>query len=214
MQYILKKEPPKRLLAAWAPLVPVDASNGGVELCAGSHRLGFLKHSRSGGFLAISGAPQLPASLQGAERSVPALQPGDVMLFTDLTLHRSGDSVVETARWSADWAYELLDTDTITPLLEAPSQRDSSDAGRPVEAAAVASGEATEESARPLLAATAVSAPISAWLRAAAASLSSFSLRCHGGLVLRGLTGALLLGGTLHLLTLRTAHGISSRARP
>ena len=49
---------------------------------------------------------------------LPALHPGDVLLFTDLTLHRSGPNVAKTARWSADWAYELSDEDPITPTLE------------------------------------------------------------------------------------------------
>ena len=51
----IKKQAPKRLLAAWAPLVPVDASNGGVELSPGSHRLGYLKHQRDGGFMTVAG---------------------------------------------------------------------------------------------------------------------------------------------------------------
>jgi len=33
MQYLLKKQEPLRLLAAWAPFVPVDDANGAVELC-------------------------------------------------------------------------------------------------------------------------------------------------------------------------------------
>ena len=41
----------ERLLAAWAPLVVVDAANGGVEYAAGSHAGGFRKHHRAGGFL-------------------------------------------------------------------------------------------------------------------------------------------------------------------
>ena len=118
MQYLLKREAPKRLLAAWAPLVHVDAANGGVELCPASHDLGFLRHGRHDGFLAIAPDGKLPANAATDECELPTLEPGDVLLFTDLTLHRSGLNRSSTARWSADWAYELLDGDPITPLLD------------------------------------------------------------------------------------------------
>ena len=126
MQYLLKKEAPKRLLAAWAPLVHVDAVNGGVELCPASHRLGFQRHGRHRGFLAVAPDGVLPAAAtaeSGCE--LPTLEPGDVLLFTDLTLHRSGLNTSDTARWSADWAYELLDSDPITPMLEPPREEAS-----------------------------------------------------------------------------------------
>ena len=49
---------------------------------------------------------------------MPPLQPGDVLLFTDLTLHRSGPNTTPLARWSADWAYELHASDAICPPIE------------------------------------------------------------------------------------------------
>lgn len=84
MQYLLKKQPAKRLLAVWAPLVPVDISNGGVRIAPGSHRLGFLRHGREGGFLAALLPEGAPPALAGP---IPPLGPGDVLFFTDLTLH-------------------------------------------------------------------------------------------------------------------------------
>ena len=119
MQYLLKKQPPKRLLAAWAPLVTVDASNGGVEYAVGSHLHGFRRHHREGGFLTVVQEAGRACELHG---ELPTLEPGDVLLFTDLTLHRSGVNLAPTARWSADWAYELLDSDQICPPLEAVRQ--------------------------------------------------------------------------------------------
>ena len=75
MQYLLKKQEPKRLLAAWAPLVVVDAANGGVEYAAGSHAGGFRKHHRAGGFLTVtegerlSWSGELPAEAKEQEES-------------------------------------------------------------------------------------------------------------------------------------------------
>ena len=130
MQYILKKEEPKRLLAAWAPLVAVGAHNGGVELLPGSHAAGFVRHGRAGGFLAAAAPP-------AARGVVPDLEPGDVLLFTDLTLHCSGPNSTDEARWSADWAYELEDGDDVCPPLEGGGGGADADADRatPAEAA-------------------------------------------------------------------------------
>jgi hypothetical protein len=100
-----------------------------------------VRHGRSGGFLAALQRPPLPERLAGV---VPPLQPGDVLLFTDLTLHRSGANTTPHARWSADWAYELLATDAICPPIEPapvehPSQQAPGVAPAPVEPAAVPS---------------------------------------------------------------------------
>lgn len=83
-----------------------------------SHALGFVRHGRSGSFLAAQQRPPLPERLVGV---VPPLQPGDVLLFTDLTLHRSGPNTTPLARWSADWAYELQASDAICPPIEPPA---------------------------------------------------------------------------------------------
>lgn len=112
MQYIMKGEAPKRLLSAWAPLTHVDATNGGVEMLPASQSLGFRRHKRSEGFLTVAPDSVEPGVLaEGVEGEIPTLEPGDVLLFTDLTMHRSGVNTAPTARWSADWAYELADGD-------------------------------------------------------------------------------------------------------
>eukprot|EP00967_Tisochrysis_lutea_P064651 scaffold83807_cov37-Tisochrysis_lutea.AAC.2 len=112
MQYLLKKQPVQRLLAAWAPLLPTDERNGVIQLYAGSHLLGFIPHRCSGGFLA---APSECSPRENAD--APSLRPGDVVLFTDLTLHRSGPNLCDSVRWSADWAFELCEEDEVCPPL-------------------------------------------------------------------------------------------------
>jgi len=88
-----------------------------------SHKLGFVRHGRSASFLAAKQQPPLPDVLVGV---VPSLEPGDVVLFTDLTLHRSQPNVTpRNARWSIDWAYELLATDAICPPTEPPQLQPS-----------------------------------------------------------------------------------------
>jgi hypothetical protein len=94
-------------------LAPAPSPLHGAEQA--SHALGFVRHGRSGSFLAAHQRPPLPERLVGV---VPPLQPGDVLLFTDLTLHRSGPNTTPLARWSADWAYELHASDAICPPIE------------------------------------------------------------------------------------------------
>ena len=166
MQYLLKKQEPKRLLAAWAPLVTVDAANGGVEYASGSHLRGFRKHQRKGGFLTVVPHETLtwnepPAEGTGCRRAdasagdgdtamaiegsasemrgvIPTLEPGDVIFFTDLSFHRSGLNASTTARWSADWAYEILPSDPVCPALESTAVEREGTMPPPTTAAAVA----------------------------------------------------------------------------
>ena len=157
MQYLLKKEQPKRLLAAWAPLTHVDATNGGVELAVGSHLGGYIKHRRSGKFLEVDEAA-CEASLGGAAGAsrgteLPTLHPGDVMLFTDLTLHRSSVSTAQTARWSADWAYEVEGVDEICcpPLAAAAGAAQVKDAPLAADGDRAASPSAAKRAALVML---------------------------------------------------------------
>ena len=103
-----------------------------------SHALGFVRHGRSGSFLAVHQRPPLPERLAGV---VPPLQPGDVLLFTDLTLHRSGPNTTPLARWSADWAYELQASDAICPAIGPPAPP-AEEATAPAEVASPASPDA------------------------------------------------------------------------
>ena len=114
MQQLFRREPASRLLAVWAPLTPVGASNGGVELLAGSHARGYVRHQRKGGFFAARDE----VGEEDAPRALPSLDPTDVLIFTDLTLHRSGLNTTAEVRWSADWAFVLEQDDDICPAVE------------------------------------------------------------------------------------------------
>jgi len=85
------------LMSCWLPLVPVDADSGCLEMGPGSHKQGLV--------------PQVP-SVNGlrtvADEHVPvqpftaAMEPGDVLFFTDLTLHHALDNTAGRVRWSID----------------------------------------------------------------------------------------------------------------
>lgn len=86
-----------KLVSAWLPLVAVDATAGCLQMGPGSHLEGLV--------------PQVP-SVNGlrtvADEHVPAapvdavMSPGDVLFFTDLTLHRARDNTAGRVRWSID----------------------------------------------------------------------------------------------------------------
>ena len=89
-----------KLVSAWLPLVPVDEAAGCLQMGPGSHKQGLV--------------PQVP-SVNGlrtvADEHVPAqpftasMEPGDVLFFTDLTLHRALDNTAGRVRWSIDIRY-------------------------------------------------------------------------------------------------------------
>jgi ectoine hydroxylase-related dioxygenase (phytanoyl-CoA dioxygenase family) len=116
LQYRVRKQPVRRLVAVWAPLLPTDAASGAIEFHRGSHRHGFVPHRRAGSFLEASDQPWV-----GGE--APSLEPGDVVIFTDLTMHRSGPNRTSGVRWTADWAFETEEADAVCPELHPTRQR-------------------------------------------------------------------------------------------
>lgn len=91
------------IITCWIPLVPVDVSNGCLQVIPGTHRLPVQAHrteSREGQFL------ELDESLVDESRAVNCLmQPGDVLLFNNLVVHRSLPTQSDTIRWSIDIRY-------------------------------------------------------------------------------------------------------------
>ena len=89
---------------AWIPLVPVDETNGCIQIVPGSHRQGMIEHyteDREGRFLEVG-----DDVLDGAEIVTVPMEPGDALLFHNLTLHRStAHTVSDTIRWAMDIRY-------------------------------------------------------------------------------------------------------------
>ena len=89
---------------AWIPLVPVDESNGCLQVVAGSHQLGVVNHrteEREGKFL------EVVDELVDTSRIVTCpMELGDALVFHNLTLHRSlPHTTSETIRWAIDIRY-------------------------------------------------------------------------------------------------------------
>lgn len=87
------------IVTAWIPLVPVDAANGCMQVVPGSQALGEVAHvpaDDAGGFL-LADTPIDPAAVRTL-----AMEPGDVLLLDNLTLHRSLPNRSDGIRWSVD----------------------------------------------------------------------------------------------------------------
>lgn len=89
---------------AWIPLVPVDETNGCLQVVAGSHKLGVVNHhteNREGKFLEVLD------ELVDDDRIVTCpMEMGDALVFHNLTLHRSiPHTTSQIIRWAIDIRY-------------------------------------------------------------------------------------------------------------
>jgi len=80
------------VLTVWIPLVDVDENNGCLKLVRGSNQHESIEK------------PVDEASKYGTVMSVP-MNVGDVLIFSNLTLHASGDNTSDHVRWSIDMRY-------------------------------------------------------------------------------------------------------------
>ena len=89
---------------AWRPLVPVDETNGCLQVVAGSHRLGVVNHyteEREGKFLEV-----LDELIEESRIVTCPMELGDALVFHNLTLHRSlPHTTSEIIRWAIDIRY-------------------------------------------------------------------------------------------------------------
>ena len=89
---------------AWIPLVPVDETNGCLQVVAGSHRLGVVDHrteAREGRFLEV-----MDELIENSRIVTCPMAVGDALVFHNLTLHRSLPHTTSgTIRWAIDIRY-------------------------------------------------------------------------------------------------------------
>ena len=97
-----------QVVTAWMPLVDVDTNNGCLWFIPGSHRWGFLNGARS-----QQGEVLIDEEVEERGTPTPAeMKPGDVVFFSNLTLHRSKANRTNRVRWSHDFRYHATATST------------------------------------------------------------------------------------------------------
>lgn len=90
-------------LTIWIPLIDATVENGCLEVIPHTHRDGVFRHRR------VKGKPYLdisPQALPDVEAVVVPVNFGSVLLFTNLTPHRSIPNVSTQVRWSVDARYQ------------------------------------------------------------------------------------------------------------
>jgi len=86
------------LISVWQPLVPADERAGCLQLAAGSHRAGYRpRHRGFNGLFTVK-----DEDLDGYQIVTAEMNPGDVLIFSDLTLHQGLDNKSDYVRWSID----------------------------------------------------------------------------------------------------------------
>lgn len=93
-----------RMVNIWSPLVPATVENGCMQFIPRTHKLGIVPHVRKNEFyLQIIDEYLAPYLDQAIDMP---LNPGDVVLFSNLLYHRGLPNGSSAIRWSCDWRYQ------------------------------------------------------------------------------------------------------------
>ena len=92
------------MVNVWTPLVPATVENGCMQFIPGTHKLGVVPHAQKNKFYLEIAEEYLQPRL--AEAINVELDPGDVVLFSNLLFHRGLPNRSGKIRWSSDWRYQ------------------------------------------------------------------------------------------------------------
>jgi phytanoyl-CoA hydroxylase len=92
-------------LVVWVPLVDVNKENGSLIIYPESHKNGILPFTTNNGFAEVK---------TDGIRIQPDVNVGDIVIFSTLLVHESGDIVNDSIRWSCHFRFtNMLDSDYI-----------------------------------------------------------------------------------------------------
>lgn len=100
--YYGKDTTPLSIITVWIPLVPATTENGCMQVIPGSHRWGYQEAEMDpehNAYRPIEN-PEKRGTPRACEMNV-----GDVLMFNNLTFHRSTENYSESTRWSVDLRY-------------------------------------------------------------------------------------------------------------
>ncbi len=106
-----------RLVTVWIPLSPASTYHGGLEIIPRSNQLGWLPHSRATRGPEVNLKAMCDALKFNGKLSPVSVQAsaGDVIIFDQLTLHKSCRNKSRICRWSLDFRYAALGQSTGRP---------------------------------------------------------------------------------------------------
>jgi len=95
----------KRIVNIWTPLVPATKHNGCMQIVPKSQKLGLVKHLDRIVYLEID--PKVVEETTKKEGLVDLeVNPGDIVLFSQLLFHRGLENNSDIVRWSFDFRYQ------------------------------------------------------------------------------------------------------------
>ena len=95
-----------KVLSVWLPLVDVNADNGCLQLIGGSHKWGLQASEYDEEHKARKPAEGFDPTTRGEAKTID-MKVGDVLVFTNLTYHRSLMNVSDHTRWSIDLRFHI-----------------------------------------------------------------------------------------------------------
>lgn len=94
----------------WIALSEMTEDNGGVWFAPGSHKNGRVPHTRSGAHHVVDDDVQNGELIRA--------EPGDVVLFSSLMLHKTGENLSDEPRWA--YVLEFMKKEHFDPVCERP----------------------------------------------------------------------------------------------
>lgn len=91
-------------LVVWVPFVPVEPGQNALEVVRGSHRKGLLPTVPHAFGNAVA-----PGVLDDGDFVPLTVAPGDLVVFSMLLVHRTGEGAAPGVRWAASFRYNNLD---------------------------------------------------------------------------------------------------------
>lgn len=92
-----------RMVNVWTPLVPARVANGCMQFIPETHKLGVVPHTMKRYYLEIEEEYLRPRLGRAVDVE---LDPGDVVLFSNLLFHQGQPNRTKEIRWSLDWRYQ------------------------------------------------------------------------------------------------------------
>jgi phytanoyl-CoA hydroxylase len=93
-----------RMVNVWTPLVPATVENGCMQFIPQTQKLGAVPHVRKNQYYLEVDQQFLAPRLKDAVNI--EVEPGDVVLFSNLLFHQGLPNRTKVVRWSSDWRYQ------------------------------------------------------------------------------------------------------------
>jgi hypothetical protein len=92
-------------LVVWVPLVDVNKDNGSIIIYPGTHKLGPLNDNLTNGFSLVD-----ENYINNFESIQPNISVGDIVIFSSLLVHKSGEILNDEIRWSCHFRYTDMES--------------------------------------------------------------------------------------------------------